>query len=180
MLAVYTGEAAKGARFVEDPVMRSKALTLPQLQLQITFEGRRLRLDDISKEEPDKSQLIKNAGVIYNALCSNYQLEGFGFNFDTYFRFNQFIPIKDLFERNFGPGTLQTADLRDFGFQFTLDKSKDDIMEIWFMKITSPLELAAHINRHFKREKLPGPGDLHELFLNCYNEMDKVVGDFKF
>lgn len=178
-MRLYSGEASKGARFFEDPVLNAKVLILPQIKLKITLENRRLRIDDDSQNEPKNSRLIKDAFEIYQKLfpqpAQQQALESFGFNFDIHFRFNNVLDSRYMFEQVFGKEILKKFDLKDFGFQFTLDKSEKNFADLWFLKITAPLELAIHINRHFPLKTLPPLEQLFEMFENCYNETNEII-----
>lgn len=176
--SLFGGEKSKGARFIDDPIIKAKVLTLPNTGLKLTLENRRLIIDDQTAKEPKESFLIAESVAVIDKLFKNNTLDGFGFNFDVYYRFNNVIPIKDIFENFFGEELLKKNDLRDFGFQFTLEKKKD-ISEVWFLKITAPLELAVHFNRHFQVRQLPALEHLRQMFENCYNEMDEVIKNFK-
>ncbi|MBI5306011.1 hypothetical protein HZB04_00235 [Candidatus Wolfebacteria bacterium] len=174
-MALYSGEEGKGARFFEDPILKAKVLILPQIKLKITIENRRLRIDDESQKEPKDSRLAKDAFEIFRKLFPWSALESFGFNFDIHFRFNNVLNSQHMFENVFGKEILKNFDLKDFGFQFTLDKSEKNFADLWFLKIVAPLELATHINRHFSLKTLPPLERLIEMFENCYDETDEVI-----
>jgi len=177
---LYQGKEAEGARFIDDPLAKTKMLVLPAMNLRIILEGTRLRLDDESGAEPGKSRLATAVAKTVSKLFSGQQALGFGFNMDFYFRFNKVLTIKDYFDHFFKEEVLKKYDLRDFGFQFTLDKSSEKLQDIWFFKITSPLELAVHTNRHFNLTQLPDQENLQKLLETCYNEADFVVESLKF
>jgi len=65
------------------------------------------------------------------------------------------------------------------GFQFTL-RQPDGRSESYFLKIVSPLELAAHVNYHFDSDRLPDEQKMKELFEKSYEEIDQVVGNLSF
>ncbi|MBI3684977.1 hypothetical protein HY250_01065 [Candidatus Azambacteria bacterium] len=190
--ALFSGQAAQGARFVDDPVMRTKILTLPAAQMKVVLEGRRLRVEDEAGTEPDTSRLIGEAHRVCHTLFPQAPLEGFGFNFDLYCRFNNVLSIKNMFEYFFGTKILKTPDLRDFGFQFTLDRGGNprtqraeqssydgNNADIYFLKVTAPLEIAVHVNRHFAQRALPAKEQLQKLFENCYTDIDAVLSHLK-
>lgn len=173
--ALYSGNPAQGARFIDDPVIHSKVLTLPAIRLKIIMEGPRFRVEDESQEEPEKSILIHEALAIYHKLFAKAPLTGFGFNFDIYFRFNNVIPARAIFEDFFGEEPLKKQDLRTLGIQFTLEKPKEKIFDAWFLKITAPLELAVHLNRHFDSALLPAEEKMKNLFEKCYSESEEFI-----
>lgn len=175
--SLFGGEKAKGAKFIDDPIIKAKVLILPNAGLKLTLKNRRMMIDDQTAKNPKESSLIAEAKDIVDKLFKNQTLDGFGFNFDVYYRFNNVIPIRDIFEHFFGEEMLKKKDLRDFGFQFTLEK-KGGILDVYFLKITAPLELAVHFNRHFPKKELPNLDDLRQMFENCYNEMDEAIQNY--
>lgn len=177
--SLYSGQGVVGARFFDDPFIQLKTLTFPNMNLKISLEKQRLRVEDLAANEPKSSVLVQETLNICQKLFPQTALAGFGFNFDFFFRFNTLLPIKDAFARFFGNEPLQNTDLRDFGFQFTLDRGNGNF-DVYFLKVTSPLELAAHLNRHFNEQKLPQKEKLQKMLENCYNDVDKVVGQLKF
>ena len=172
---LFTGEIAKGMRFLDDPVIGAKVLTLPQLKIKVVLEGRRLRIEDESQEEPAVTQLIAHASTIINGLFPHTLLDAFGFNFDVYYRFNNVIPMKHIFENTFGKQVLKKTDLRDFGMQFSLDTGKLGIVDTYFLKVTAPLELVVHMNRHFPAKKIAPEKELKTMMATCYNEIDEII-----
>lgn len=190
--ALYGGERARGAQFLDDPAMRTKILILPALKIRITLEGTRLRIDDESQEEPEKSNFLAEALFVYQRLSGIGKLIGFGFNLDVYFRFNNVLPVSDAFEYFFGRDFLKYADLRAFGVQFTLERAKKyikdlpvpvigniGILDTVFVKVPAPLEIAMHINRHFPVHELPPLDSLRILLQNCYNESEEIAKQFE-
>lgn len=173
--SLYGGEKSEGAKFLDDPIIKTKVLTLPKLGLKIIFDGKRLRIDEQKGEEPQKSILVKEVFEIKRKLFGEHPLSGFGFNFDIYYRFNNVIPINDIFSGMFRDSVAGAGNLLDFGFQFTLSKNKKEISDTWFIKITAPLEMAVHLNRHFNAKKLPAQEELQKLFETCYNETDELI-----
>jgi len=68
LMAVYQGDLAAGAQFIDDPVLKTKVLDLPRLKTQIAIDLNRLRVEDFSQEEPENSNLINTALHIYQQL----------------------------------------------------------------------------------------------------------------
>lgn len=183
----YRGQAAVGARFIDDVVAQTKILTLPALKIKIILERARLRIEDESQEEPQKSTLVKEAFKIFQQLFSQFPLTGFGFNFDIYYRFSEVIRINDLFGYFVGSKILEKNDLRDLGIQFTLEKEGGKKLEQYFIKITAPLEIVAHVNHHFSTPMLPTTSmgqnqdaALQKFFEENYNQTDEVVRNLNF
>ncbi len=176
--ALYSGDRARGVRFLHDPIIKSKMLVLPEQKLRVVLEGRRLQVADEQGVEPDKSSIPGEIVRIQEALFGKASLAGYGFNFDCYFRFNNVLALKERFTRLFGNAVpLEGADLSALGIQFTLDRG--GVLDTWFFKITAPLEIAVHVNRHFPYHALPTPSALHNDFGACYNGMDELVAHFE-
>jgi len=178
--SLYGGEDARGLRFLEDPILQTKILALPEAKLKVTLEGFRLRVDDDSDNEPKNSRIIKDVISIKERLFQKIPIAGFGFNYDILYRFNNVMPIQEMFGKFFSGKILESRELRHMGIQFTLESKKGEIADTWFFKIVSPLELAVHLNRHFRRKELPGEKNLVALFGDCYtNDTDEVVNSFE-
>lgn len=178
LMALYRGEEAKGARLVDDPVLRAKVLTLPALKTRITVEYPRVRIDDESGVELEKSRLAKDARNTYDALFSRFPLAAWGINMDIYFRTQNMIQLRELFLPYFEEEALVGADLLDTGIQFTVRKKK--YVEVWFLKVTAPLEVAVHVNRHFTGVDFPDQKGLEDALEKCYNETSEMMEHFSF
>lgn len=181
MLAtLYQGEQAMGARFADDSILKTKIFDFPKLKIQVGVEPKRLRVEDLSQNEPKESNLIKEALYVYEKLFSPFPIIGFGFNFDIYYRFSDVIQMNDLFKNFVNAKILEKSDLRDLGIQFTLDKKGGKKQGVYFIKITAPLEIAVHITQHYNENKLPKEKELKELFEKSYEESDDVIQNLKF
>lgn len=176
LVGLYRGDEAKGARLTDDPVLRAKVLMLPAIQTRITVEHPRVRIDDESGAELDKSRIAKDARHAYDALFSRQPLSAWGINMDFYFKTQNLIPIRDLFFSYFAEDALPGADLLDTGIQFTLRRKK--FTEVWFLKVTAPLEIAVHVNRHFPESVFPNEQGLQDALLKCYNETNRMMSHF--
>lgn len=180
LASLYSGEDARGARFIEDPVLQTKLLALPKLNIKITIEGMRLRVDDDLGNDPKEARIIRDLLMTKKKLFSDTKVTGFGFNYDVYYKFNNIIPIRDIFENFFNKEVLGGKELRDIGVQFTVESGGGKIVDTWFFKIVSPLELAVHLNRHFSQSTIPTEKEIARLFENCYNrEIDEVIKSFE-
>lgn len=177
-MALYRGKDAKGARLVDDAVLRAKVLSLPAIQTRLTVEHPRLRIDDESGVELDKSRLASDASHVYNTLFKQYPLVAWGINMDIYFHTQNLVRIHDLFFAYFADEALEGADLLDTGIQFTIRRKR--YTEVWFLKVTAPLEVAVHINRHFTDTPFPNKKGIQEALEKCYTETDKMMNRFVF
>lgn len=179
--SLYSGADSKGARFIEDPVLQTKMLVLPEAKIKVTLEGRRLRVDDDSDKEPKDSRIVRDMLAINAKLFgTTAKLAGFGFNYDIVYRFNTVIPIQALFKHFFGEKALEKQILRDIGIQFSLEDKHRGIVDTWFVKVLSPLEIAVHLNRHFNNRPLPKETDLVALFSDCYTrDTDALIQSFE-
>jgi hypothetical protein len=193
LLSIYKQSEIEGANFVDDTALKIKILNLPKLKIQIVVEPDRLIIDDNSQAEPNESNLIWQAAYIYWNLVRQFKLTGFGFNFDIYYKFNETIPMQEIFLNLANKKILEDSDLLDWGMQFSLDK-KSKQRDQYFMKIISPMEISVRLNNHFTFEDLPilppnlGENDelkkeriieLQNLFINCYNKADEVISNLK-
>lgn len=180
--ALFTGAAGKGARFTDDPVLRAKVLTLPAIGIQITLEAAgehpRLRIDDETQAEPDKSALTGHAIHALRNLFPQTPFVAYGFNYDIFFKTRDVVPIKDIFEEYFDEEAAAGADLRDVGIQFSLDRGKSS--EVWFIKVVSPMEVAAHLNNHFPTSHLPAAAELQTAFVKCYEDSAAMMEKFRY
>ena len=179
LMAVYQGDLAAGAQFVDDPVLKTKILDLPRLKTQIAIDLNRLRVEDFSQTEPENSNLINTALHVHQQLFNQIPLAGLGFNFDIYYRSSEVIRLQDLFKKFVDAKALEKNDLRDVGIQFTLEKEGGKKRETYFLKIIAPLEIVLHINHHFSLKKLPEKDEITAMFENCYKETDEVIENLK-
>lgn len=177
--SLFDSKLTVGAHFIDDPVLQTRILDLPQIKLQVALSPNRLRIEDLSQEEPKESPLIGYALDAYRKLYVHPLLSGFGFNFDIYYRFSEVIRIQDMFSKIADNKILLENDLRDMGIQFTIDK-KGVKQETYFIKITAPLEIIVHVNHHFPAQDLPDKNSLQKLYERCYDETDEVIKNLSF
>lgn len=175
IISSFGGTAASGAHFADDVVLKTKILDLPQLKLQIIIEPSRLRIEDNSQLEPEESILIKEAISFYQKNFSQNKLAGFGFNFDIYYRTDKAIHINDLLLNFAKEEMLEKKELRDLGFQFTLEEDVGRKRAQYLIKVTAPLELAVHVNCHYSENKIPEQNKLQELFTDSYDKIDEII-----
>lgn len=176
---LYTGESAKGANFIDDPVMRLKVYHLPKLKMTFTLEGARFRVDHDPEDGNLNSAIVPESLNAHRSLFSKCNLESYGFNFDIIYRFDNTLQLNYLFSLIADSSKiLNKQDLTALGVQFTLQKPGKS--ETYFLKIVSPLELVAHINYHFNSVQLPDEQKMKELFQKSYEETDEVVKNLKF
>lgn len=175
---LFTGDEARGIYFFEDPYIRTKMLSIPTRKLEVFWEGNRLRIEDRSAQEPQESGLFRDAWEVVQKLYpdAGEVFEGMGANMDVYFQFKDVIQLGDIFTR-FNPVPLDFGDgVKDFGCQWTIQK-KDASLEGYFVKITAPLELAVHLNRHFRFKKLPKMEEFAKLITGSYQGLDRTIGN---
>lgn len=176
--SLYEGEAGSGSRFVDDPVMGTKFLSLPKQQLSVTLERTRLRIDDESKLPPDETRLVKEAMHILNKLFPEAKISAYGFNYDIFYRFPQVLPVNDFFGRFASKDFLKKGKLRDLGVQFAFEKENGKVQEVYFLKFTAPIEMALHYNVHRSGDALPKIGRLEEMFKQGYLAPDEFIEKF--
>ncbi len=180
--SAVTGPSAAGISLIDDPVMRIKHLSVPKLNLQIVWEGERLRIEDEQALEPKDSLLVKQMSqTVKNLFPShNPKIAGFGFNFELYYQFPDVIRMQDYFQE-ISTNFMAVGDaLKDFGWQWTVVSKNSKRLDGYFLKITSPLELAVHHNAHFVASELPGEKELQKIFEEAYLSTHKVVESLKF
>lgn len=180
--SVVTGPEAAGISLIDDPVMRIKHLSVPKLNLQIVWEGERLRIEDEQALEPKESLLVKKMSQAVKSLFPNHnpKIAGFGFNFELYYQFPDVIRMQDYFN-SISSNTMSMGDgLKDFGWQWTMVSKNNKQLDGYFLKITAPLELAVHHNAHFVASELPGEKELQKIFEEAYLSTHRVVESLKF
>lgn len=180
--SVVSGKEAAGSSFIDDPVMRIKHLSVPNLKMQIVWEGERLRLEDEEAVEPKHSLLAKKTCEAVRKLFPDRspKIAGFGFNFELYYQFPDMIRMNDLFSAISSQTLDMGGGLKDFGWQWTMISKDSKRLDGYFLKITAPLELAVHHNAHFVAEELPSEKKLQEIFESAYLSTHKAVESLKF
>lgn len=178
LFSFFSSDQTKGANFIEDPILKAKVLSLPQLKVQIIWEKNRLVVEDLSQEENNGGNISVLAFSLLKKFLDKNKILGFGFNFDINYRFRDVIGIKEAFLNIADEKVLEKSDLRDWGCQFTLEKEGGKRQERYFLKITSPLEVMAHVNCHFDNKEI-NEESLSILFNKCYNEIDEVIKNLK-
>lgn len=178
---LYTGEPAKGANFIDDPVMRLKIFHLPKLKMTFTLEGTRFRIDYDAEDGNLNHAVIMEGLNVHKNLFPKCALESYGFNFDIIYRFENSLQMNHLFGLLSDSDKILTKkDLVNLGVQFTLQNPVSGGSETYFLKIVSPLELTVHVNYHFNSGKLPDEPQMKVLFQKSYEEIDQVIQHLKF
>jgi len=178
VFSLYSPEIAKGSNYIDDPAMEIKIFNFPVLRQKIVFERGRLRVEDETQEEPDISKRAAEAHRIKTVLFKELKPAAFGFNYDIIYRFNDVIPQREII-KNF-VSNAEVENVKDFGWQFTLQKEGNKKLETYFFKVVSPLEIALHINHHFDKTEMPPPEKFQELFEKCYNSTDEILKSLNF
>jgi hypothetical protein len=181
LVGLYHGDAAKGAQLVDDPMMRMKILDVPAKGLQIAWEARRLRVEDMRATEPEESPLVVEALAAYEALAAprKIMLDSYGFNFEAYYQTKDVIRINDRFNELSGTPLEIGAGLMDFGWQWTVAEKDGKTLRGYFMKVTAPLEFTMHHNAHFAAKALPSRKELEAGFQHAYLAMHAVAEGLK-
>lgn len=176
-MSLFEGETGAGMNFVDDPITRTKLLLVPKAGLNIAWEGRRLRVEDLALRDPESSGLPAEAVGIYEKLFAgkNPQITGFGFNFGLYYQTTDVIRLQDFY-LGLNPRGMELGEgLMDFGWQWTVAAKDGKQLDGYFVKITAPLELSVHHNAHFNRKDLPGAKELGAMFARCYGQTHEIV-----
>jgi len=182
LAGLYAGDAAKGAQLVDDPLMRMKILDVPVKGLQIAWEARRLRVEDMQAVEPEESTLIDHAVMAYETLVAPRKiiLDSLGFNFEVYYQTKDVIRINDYFNELSGTFLDIGSGLMDFGWQWTVAEKNRKALRGFFLKVTAPLEFTMHHNSHFPVKELPSRKDLQAMFRETYRLMNAIASGLKF
>lgn len=181
IVGLYAGAAAKGAQLVDDPMMRMKILDVPARGLQIAWEARRLRIEDMRAVEPGESLLIDDAVIAYESLVAPRKLflDSFGFNFEVYYQTSDVIRINDHYNEIAGTFLDVGAGLMDFGWQWTVAEKNGKTMNGYFLKVTAPLEFTMHHNTHITAKELPAKKDLQAMFRDAYETTNRTAALLK-
>ena len=177
IVGLYAGGAAKGAQLVDDPMMRMKVLDVPARGLQVAWESRRLRIEDMRAVEPEESTLIDDAVMIYETLVAPRKifLDSYGFNFEVYYQTTDVIRINDHYNEIAGTFLEIGAGLMDFGWQWTVAEKNGSVLNGYFLKVTAPLEFTMHHNAHRAAKETPSKKDLRAIFESTYEKMNHVA-----
>lgn len=181
MTALYPGDSGRGVQLVDDPMMRMKILDVPKLNLQIAWEGQRLRIEDMKSMEPKESLLVEEAMKVYEKLVfgRGIHLEGFGFNFEVFYQTSDVIKIEEHYNGiiveplNVGDGLL------DFGWQWKIAHKNGKQIDGYFLKITAPLEFVVHHNAHFNAKEIPSLDETKEFFKKSYEKTHDIADSLK-
>ncbi len=177
IVGLYAGAAAKGAQLVDDPMMRMKVLDVPARGLQIAWEARRLRVEDMRAVEPEESLLIDDAVMTYETLAAPRKifLDSYGFNFEVYYQTADVIRINDHYNEIAGAFLGIGSGLMDFGWQWTVAEKNGKELNGYFIKATAPLEFTMHHNAHFAAKELPAKKDLRAAFEAAYEATNRAA-----
>lgn len=178
---LYAGDAAKGAQLVDDPFMRMKVMDVPARGLQIAWEARRLRIEDLRAVEPESSTLVDDAVAAYGTLIAprNIFLDSLGFNFEVYYQTADVIRINDHYNEIAGTFLEIGSGLMDFGWQWTVAEKNGKELNGYFIKVTAPLEFTMHHNAHFGAKEMPSKKDLQAMFERAYEATNKAAAKLK-
>jgi hypothetical protein len=178
IVGLYAGDAAKGTQLVDDPMMRMKVLDVPARGLQVAWEARRLRIEDMRAVEPESTVLVDDAVMIYETLVAprKLSLDSYGFNFEVYYQTTDVIRINDHYNQIAGTFLEIGAGLMDFGWQWTVAEKSGKALNGYFVKATAPLEFTMHHNAHFAAKDLPSKKDLRAAFEAAYEATNRTAG----
>ncbi|MEK7465276.1 MAG: hypothetical protein AAB631_00700 [Patescibacteria group bacterium] len=177
LIGLFQGDASRGVHLLDDTAIGTKMLDVPSQNVQVFWEGRRLRIEDKKNQEPDESSLFKSAWDIFEKLFPEKKeaLEGVGANFDLYYQFSDVIRLEEIFSRLHPTPKMLGDSLLDFGWQWTVGMG-DGSLEGYFVKITAPLELAVHFNKHLRVRALPRMEEFATIMKGSYRNLDHTIG----
>jgi hypothetical protein len=174
---LFSGAEAEGMNFMDNAVMQAKMLSVPKLGVSVVWEGNRLRIEDQKQREPEDSTLMADAIRAYEKLFvnRNMALEGFGFNFDTYYQTKEVIRIDDHLSKLYPAGLMMGNTLLDIGWQWTMAEKDGNHIHGYFVKVTAPIEFMMHYNAHTKIDTMPTEKELTTLFKKAYEAMNQTA-----
>jgi len=181
IVGLYAGAAAKGAQLVDDPLVRMKILDVPARGLQVAWEARRLRIENMRAVEPESSTLVEDAVMVYETLVAPRKifLDSFGFNFEVYYQMADVIRINEHYNEIAGTFLDLGAGLMDFGWQWTVAEKNGKEFNGYFLKVTAPLEFTMHHNTHLAAKELPSKKDLQAMFQDAYEATNRTAAKLK-
>ncbi len=173
MFALYSSAAAQGSMFSDHPALATRIFDFPNLGLQWVFEPGRVRLEDKKHRPPAESGLPKEALRVLSALYPKVIPMAHGFNYDILYRVGAVIPTDEIMGAFLKPESI--ADVRDFGWQYTLAHEKGRKTETYFFKMVSPIEFSVHANFHVNDAGYPSEKELESSFVARYADVDKSL-----
>lgn len=168
--ALFPGEGA-GAQYFDDPALGVRSFTLPKLQLRITFERIRMRVEDTGSRRVEDLKLGETLGMLAESLFPKASFDRYGFNYDVVYRYDDVIPSRSVMSSFVEEGMLEAVS--HFGWQFTLNKEKGRRRETYFCKVISPLEVQILANVEFERA-FPSQEALQKSFEKSYTEIQNI------
>lgn len=171
VLGLFKKEQLAGMTLTDDPALQLRIFNFPAAKMKIIFEENRIRFEDETALEPDLS-FASEVFRIYATLLRGINPTAFGFNYDIFYRFDNVLAWRNSMSAFLDEEILD--DVKDFGWQFSLNKTKEQKTESYFLKLISPIELALHTNHHFLHW---GPKDAKELGLaykSCWKDTDEI------
>lgn len=177
-MSLFGQEGLKGSNFVDDTAMRIVVFEMPALKFRYVFENKRFRIEETGFRYPDESKCAIEMHRIIESLYKNIPTLAFGFNYDAIFKFDNVIPQREIMGNFIKKEKLDY--LKDFGWQFSLEKEKGKKLETYFIKAVSPIELRVHANFHFNQATATLAEEFQVKLENSYKKMDEMLKDFSF
>ena len=177
-MSLFDHNGLKGSNFVDDTAMRLIVFEMPALKFRYVFENKRFRIEETGFRYPEESRCVVEMHRIIESLYKNVPTLAFGFNYDVIYKFDHIIPQREIMG-NFIKGDKHDY-IKDFGWQFTLEKEKGKKLETYFFKAVSPIELRVHTNFHFNDKADFRSEEFQNKFEHYYKKIDEVFKDFAF
>jgi hypothetical protein len=177
-MSLFNKNDLSGSHFADDPVMRVRMFEFPQTKFKYIFERNRFRIEDYGFRDPKDSQGAAEMHRIISALYPGIKPVAYGFNYDAILKLSSVIPQQEIMGHFLREESLSF--LKDFGWQYTLEKEKGKKLETYFLKAVSPIELRIHANHHFNEQILPSSRKLQEDFEKCYSTIHATFKQFLF
>jgi hypothetical protein len=173
----FTTEQNQGCSYVDDPVMGLRVFQFPKLQLKIIQEKNRLRFEDSSGVDLNKSFLASDGFRLYQAIAKGSPSDSYGFNYDVMVRTDEVIPQQHILANFVSSATID--DVADFGWQFTIRKPNGREQQTYFFKVVSPIEIGLHFNSHFVGHP-SSSASLTEAFAESFDRVDTIFQQLNF
>ncbi|MBU2597852.1 MAG: hypothetical protein KKC53_01535 [Actinobacteria bacterium] len=163
----------KNSPFLE-PSPNVKILVIPGRQKEIIIEEKRLRVNDKSGKEPNKSELEKYFQIAFDSLVDKTKLIAYGFNYDILVKSEKKIDFKKLSGKCIFESLESGSNILESGVRVLFEKEE----KRYFLQ-TSPTEdpykMRLHLNTHYSLKEI----NLRRLKEQLNENYLKLIGIIK-
>lgn len=162
----------KNSPFIE--FANTKILGMPNRQIDIIVESRRLQVNDKSGQEPSKSKLIENFQIAFDNLTNKSNLITYGFNYNILVYAKRKINFQDFLNNELLKTLSEDKVLgANVGITFTKNKKRYDLR---IAPINSPFAALIYLNAHYISKKINST-QLKKQFSENYLELQKIINN---